>query len=229
MAQLEVLNSEQHRSLRLRSDAAPSPHFVPIVASEFPAAAACCPIFLAKNPDNGRFYAAAMFGFEPGENLIEVSTGSSPFRPLNLERSAFFASGENIAVDVSDARLSRDVGQPIFDEAGEPTEAMRRIQAAIGLLVSGEEGTQTFLRKMVELRLVEPIDISLKFDDGKDLHLEGLYTISLDAIAELDDATALSLFRQGYLQLAYCIAGSLRQIPVLAGRRNARLVDGPRG
>jgi hypothetical protein len=31
------------------------------------------------------------------------------------------------------------------------------------------------------------------------------------------------LFRKGYLLLAYTIAGSLRQIPVLANRRNERL------
>jgi hypothetical protein len=80
----------------------------------------------------------------------------------------------------------------------------------------------------VDFRLVEPIDISLKFDDGENLRLDGLYTVSLDSIAELDDSLALSLFRKGYLQLAYCIAGSLRQIPLLANRRNARLVEGAR-
>jgi hypothetical protein len=100
---------------------------------------------------------------------------------------------------------------------------MRRIQRALGLLVTGNEETERFIETLVGLRLIEPIDVSLKFDDGKKLQLDGLYTVSLDSIAELGDSDALMLFRKGYLLLAYTIAGSLRQIPVLANRRNERL------
>lgn len=226
MREPEILNSEQHRALRLRPNAFPWPHFVPIVASEFAVAATCSPILLAKDPENGRFYAAAMFGFRPGENLSTEIPGVRPaFLPLNLERQAFFATGENIAVDRDHPRISETEGEPLFDQCGEPSESMRRIQLALGLLVTGNEVTKAFIKTLVDLRLVEPIDISLKFDDGEDLRLDGLYTVSLDSIAELDDAAALSLFRNGYLQLAYCIAGSLRQIPVLAKRRNDRLVE----
>lgn len=228
MEELELLNSEQHRTLRLRSDAEPCPHFVPIVVSEFAAAATCCPIFLAKDPENGRLYAAALFGFKLGENLVADDVGASAFRPLNIERQAFFTSGENIAIDRTHVRISETNGDPLFDDSGEPTDALRRIQRALGLLVTGNEATQSFIQSLVDLRLVEPIDISLKFDDGENLHLDGLYTVSLDAIAELEDSAALSLFRKGYLQLAYCIAGTLRQISVLANRRNARLAEGTR-
>ena len=226
MRELEILNSEQHRALRLRSKAAPLPHFVPIVVSEFAVAATCCPIMLAKDPENGRFYAAAMFGFRPGENLVADHPGARPcFRPLDIERQAFFTSGENIAVDRRHPRISETEGEFLFDETGEPGESLRRIQRALGLLVTGNEATQAFIKTLVDLRLVEPIDVSLRFDDGENLRLDGLYTVSLDSIAELDDAAALLLFRNGYLQLAYCIAGSLRQIPVLANRRNDRLVE----
>ena len=79
---------------------------------------------------------------------------------------------------------------------------------------------------MVGLRLVEPIDISLQLDDGENLHLDGLYTVSLDSMGELSDSDALALFRKGYLQLAYVISASLKQIPLLAHRRNQRLAAG---
>jgi hypothetical protein len=227
MEKIEVLDSEQHRSLRLKSDGEAWPHFVPIVVSEFAAAATCCPILFAKDPENGRLYAGAMFGFRPGENLVTDDQGASPaFRPLNIERQAFFTSGENIAVDLQHSRISLISGEPLFDEAGEPTHPLKRVQKALGMLVTGNEATQAFIKTLVDLRLVEPIDISLKFDDGESLRLDGLYTVSLDAIGELDDSGALALFRKGYLQLAYCVAGSLRQIPSLANRRNARLAEG---
>jgi hypothetical protein len=227
MATLEVLNSEAHKHLRLRRSAGPVPHFVPIVALEFAIAATCCPILLCKDPETGRFYAGAMFGFKPGENLVEEVAGSAdPFRPLDIERQAFFVSGENIAIDIEHARISDSEGEPLFDETGEPSEALQRIQRALGLLVSGTEYTNALIQTFVELRLVEPIDISLRFDDGQKLELDGLYTVSLDAIADLEDTAVLSLFRKGYLQAAYAIAGSLRQIAVLASRRNQQLVGG---
>jgi hypothetical protein len=182
---------------------------------------------LAKNPENGRFYAAALFGFKPGENLLADDPGASrAFRPLDVERQAFFTSGENIAIDVEHPRISESEGAPLFDEDGEPADDLRGIQRALGLLVAGNEQTESFIQQLVDLRLVEPIDISLNFDDGEKLHLDGLYTVSLDAIAELDDDAVLSLFRNGYLQLAYTMAGSLKQIPVLAHRRNERLATG---
>lgn len=227
MANLEVVNTEAHRNLRLRPRAEPAPHFVPIVLSEFTTAAACCPIFLTKNPENGRFCVAALFGFESGENLVSDDVGAAKaFRPLDLERQGFFISGENIAVDLDHPQISRKEGQPLFDEDGEPTDTMRRIQRALGLLVTGNEETERFIGTIVDLRLIEPIDISLKFDDGKKLQLDGLYTVSLDSIAELGDSDALMLFRKGYLLPAYTIAGSLKQISVLANRRNERLAAG---
>jgi hypothetical protein len=226
MQQLEILNSEAHRHLRVRSPQA-TPHFVAIVASEFSSAATCCPILLNKSPETGRFYAGAMFGFRPGENLVSGEPGTaSGFQPLEIERQGFFVSGENIAIDVESPRFSDSEGEPLFDENGEASEPLRRIQRALGLLVAGTEETDAFIRSVLEQRLVEPIDITLSFDDGEKLHLEGLYTVSLDSIAELDDAAALSLFRRGHLQLAYTMAGSLRQIPVLANRRNERLASG---
>ena len=227
MANLEVLNTEAHRSLRLRRQSELPPHFVPIVVSEFATAAACCPILFAKNPENGRFYVGALFGFEPGENLVSADPGAHrAFRPLELERQGFFISGENIAIDLDHPQISDKEGEPLFGDDGEPTNPMRRIQQALGLLASGNEATERFIETLVDLRLIEPIDISLRFDDGKKVQLDGLYTISLDSISELSDSDALALFRKGYLLLAYTVAGSLRQIPVLANRRNERLGAG---
>lgn len=229
MADLEILNSEAHRNMRLRRIDFQPPPFVPIVLSEFPSAAACCPILLAKNQDTGQFYAGAMFGFRPGENLVSHDPGAdSGFLPLDLERQGFFTAGEEIAIDPESPRLSKIEGDPLFDQDGEPTERMKKIQRALGLLVAGVEQTGAFIKTLVDLRIVEPIDISMHFDDGESLRLDGLYTVSLDSLAELDDPTALSLFRNGYLHLAYVMAGSLQQIRVMAGRRNHRLSAGLR-
>lgn len=91
-----------------------------------------------------------------------------------------------------------------------------------GNVHSGLEQTKAFIAALANLKLIEPIDISLRFDDGERLALQGLYTVSLDRLRDLDDAAAIGLFRAGHLQLAYIMTASLKQIGRLAHIRNRR-------
>ena len=160
-----------------------------------------------------------MFGFKPGESFIDEVTSSGGFNPLALQRDGFFISGEHIAIDRGNARFSETEGEPLFEESGQPSSGLRRIQRALGQLQAGIEATSVFIRALLELKLIEPIDVELTFG-GELLTLQGLYTVSLDALRELDDAAALALLRSGRLQLAYAMSASLKQIPILAQRRN---------
>ncbi len=222
---LELLNAEDHAGLRKADLPAGGPHFVQIVAAEFAAAAATCPIFLTKNSDTGQFYAGAMFGFEPGENLLAGDgSGRRAFVPLDLERQGFFlASGGAIAIDPGHPRFATGRGKTLFERDGQPSEALRRIQHLMAQLSAGVAETDDFIQALLAQRLVEPVDVALSFDDGKSLNLAGLYTVSLDALAALQDAAALELFRRGYLQLVYAMIGSLKQVSILAHLRNERL------
>jgi hypothetical protein len=224
--QLEILNSEAHKNLRIRSDAGIAhPHFVPILLQEFAAAASSCPIFFAKSSDTGEFYAAAMFGFQPGELLVEgADRGTAAFKPLELQRQGFYISDENIAIDREHPRFAEGAAIPLFDDGG-PSSALRKIQQLLGQVHGGTEATRSFIRELLRLKLIEPIDISLKFDDGQKLTLDGLYTIGRDGLGELDDSAIISFFRNGYLQAALCVIQSLNQVSVLARRRNERLTE----
>lgn len=221
--ELELLDLEAHRTLRVRTSGLETPHFVQVVAAEFSTAATRCPILLTKSAETGQFYTGAMYGFRPGENLLQETAGPAPYRPLDLERQGFFISGENIAIDRENPRFSDREGQPLFEADGTPAERLRQVQKILGQLKNGVEETDRFIQAMLEHRLIEPIDISLRFDDGETITLQGLYTISLDSLGELDDGAALALFRRGYLQLAYCMVDSLKQVSALAHLRNHRL------
>ena len=222
---LELLNARHHAGLRLSNVPAGGPHFVQVVASEFVAAAAVCPIFLTKNAETGRFYAGAMFGFEPGENLLRLDgAGRPPFTPLDLERAGFFIAPDGaVAIDPAHARFAAPLGAPLFEADDQPSPALRRIQHALAQLNVGVPETDAFIQTLVDARLVEPIDLDLSFDDGQTLSLAGLYTVSLDALGELEDAAVLDLFRRGYLQLIYAMNGSLRQVSSLAKLRNDKI------
>ena len=52
----------------------------------------------------------------------------------------------------------------------------------------------------------------------------GLYTIDAGALGALNDATVVELHRRGYLRLIDFMIASLKQLPVLTSRKNARLL-----
>lgn len=221
--QLERLNAQDHGNLRLGGLAGPGPHFVQVVAAEFTTAAAVCPLFLTKNADTGQFYAGAMFGFEPGENLLD-ETSRALFSPLDLERQGFFVTADDlVAIDPRHPRFGGSGGVGLFEADGEPSQALRRVQQAMTRLRSGLAETDTFIQALLARGLVEPVDVDLSFDDGRTLSLNGLYTVSLDRLGELDEAMVLDLFRLGHLQLIYAMAGSLKQVSRLAARRNDQI------
>jgi hypothetical protein len=225
MPRYEPLNPQDHGHLRLGPRSGTDPHFVQIVASEFAAAAASSPILLTKDPEKGSFYAGAMLGFKPGEPALKNAAERGGFEPLSLQREGFFTTGESIVIDRDCLRFSESEGDPLFDESQQPSTRLRQMQRLLGQLHAGLEATNAFIQAVVALRAVEPIDISLGFDDGEKLSLQGLYTVSLDSLHALDDTQAVRLFRAGHLQLAYIMAGSLNQIGVLARLRNQRLSD----
>jgi hypothetical protein len=223
MPTIELLEPNRHAHLRLRERAADDAHFVQIVAGEFASAASCCPILFTKDASDGAFYAGAMYGFKPGENLLGDAVERSVFEPLMLRRDGFFISDRSIAIDRDNARFSESEGELLFDDGRQPADALRAIQRTLGELHHGIEQTKAFIAALLELKLIESIEISLSFDNGERLTLQGLYTVSLDKLRELDDAAVVGLFRAGHLHLAITMANSLRQIARLAKLRNRRL------
>ncbi len=220
MPTLELLDPQQHGHLRLRASGGDTPHFVQIFAGEFAAAATCCPVLFTKEATTGSFYAGALFGFKPGENLLGSSEERGGFEPLMLRRDGFFISGQSIAIDRAHARFSESDGEPLFDGAQQPADALRAVQRMLGEIHGGMEQTKAFIAALAELKLIEPIEVSLTFGQGERVTLQGLYTVSLDRLRAVDDAAAVRMFRAGHLQLAYIMSASLKHIPRLARLRN---------
>ena len=222
--ELVALNTETHRHARMHPVGGIHPHCIQVVLGELTQAATCCPLFFVKDPETGQFNLVALFGFRAGELLIEgAETGQAPFVPLEIVRQGFYAVGDTIALDQAHPRFAPGGSIPLFDAMGEPTDETRLIQRTIGALIQGKAATRAFIDAMVQLRVIEPIALTLNFDDGEKFNLMDLYTISLDALNDLDDSTIVRLFRDGSLAAALCIQGSVRQVGVLAQRRNNAL------
>nr|WP_279590121.1 SapC family protein [Rhizomicrobium palustre] len=217
------MNNQSHRDLRVMALVSDERNFVAVVAGEFPHLAPHYPIFFSKDSETGAFYCGAMLGFDEGENLF-VAEGRNVYRPLNLQRGPFFVAGSDIAIDLDSPKVGS--GELLFDESGAPSVYLKSIMALFRDLVPGMEQTRIFIEVLLGLKLIEPIDINLSFDDGTRRSLAGLYTINQEALRDLADADVLMLFRRGYLHLIYLMISSLAQVKFLAQRKNTALRAG---
>ena len=227
MPNIALLNSQTHRTLCVQPGASArygdNQRFVPVILGEFPHLAVHYPILLTKDQDTGQFFAGAMLGFDEGENLFLDARGMESYRPLNLQRGPFFTAGNDLAIDLDSPRID-EAGKPLFTESGEPTQYLQSIMALFRDLKPGLEVTKTFVQTLSSLKLIEPIDVDLAFDDGSQRTLTGLYTINQAALRALPDTGVIDLFRRDYLQLIYLMIASLKQVPVLARRKNSALL-----
>jgi len=227
MPNIVLLNSQTHRTLCVQAGASSrygdNQRFVPVILGEFAHLAVHYPILLTKDQDTGQFFIGAMLGFDEGENLFLDARGMETYRPLNLQRGPFFTAGNDLAIDLDSPRID-EAGKPLFTESGEPTQYLQSIMALFRDLKPGLEVTKTFVQTLSSLKLIEPIDVDLAFDDGSQRTLTGLYTINQAALRALPDAGVIDLFRRDYLQLIYLMIASLKQVPVLARRKNSALL-----
>jgi hypothetical protein len=229
MTQIVPLNKETHRALivdgRASATYGDNTRFVRVVVKEFPQLLVHYPILFSKHPQTGEFYCGAMLGIDEGENLFlrEWAAGEM-YRPLGLQRGPFYAHGPDLAIDLDDPRVGAEGGKPLFTEQGQPTRYLQSIIWAFQDLSPGLEMTQLFITRLLELKLIESVDVEVEFDDGTSRQCVGLYTINQDALARLPDEVVVELFRRGYLRLIHYMLASLKQVPVLARKKNALLL-----
>ena len=229
MTNIVVLNNQIHRNLRVKAGASAvhgdNQRFVQVPVTEVPSLVVHYPLLFSKDADTGAFFLGAMLGFDQGENLFlsEDGKGQDSYRPLNLQRMPFYVSGSDLAIDLDHSRVSATEGEPLFKEDGEPTPYLQGVVGAFRELRPGFEMTKVFIETLMKHKLIESIVVDVAFDDGTKRQLNGLYTIDRTVLKDLPDAVVVDLFRRGYLLLIYMIIASLKQIPVLAQKKNRRL------
>jgi hypothetical protein len=234
MTQIVLLSKETHRSLKVdgRASAAygDDRHFVQVTVNEFPLLVVHYPLFFSKDPDTGALYCGVMLGFKEGENLFLREWEEREFyRPLILQRGPFYAQGPELAIDLDHPRVGAESGKPLFTEYGQPTRYLQSIIWAFQDLKPGIDTSKFFVTRLLELNLIEPVDIDVEFEDGSTHKCLGLYTVNQETLSRLPDEVVVELFRRGYLRLIHLMIASLKQFPVLARKKNGRLLDATRG
>jgi hypothetical protein len=230
MTQIVPLNKEFHRTLKVdgRASAAygDNRRFVQVIVNEFPHLVVRYPILFSKDGNTGQFYCGALLGFDEGENLfLDEWTEREFYRPLALQRAPFYTHGSELAIDLDHPRVGAAGGKALFDEFGRPSRYLQSIIWAFQDLKPGIEVTKVFIARLLELNLIEPIDIEVEFDDGTMRNCEGLYTVNQEVLSRLADAVVVELFRRGYMRLIDLMIASLKQIALMARKKNTRLLQ----
>lgn len=234
MTRIVPLNKETHKSLKVDGRAAAAygdnQHFTHVIVNEFPQLVVHYPILFSKDRNTGEFYCGAMLGFDEGENLfLEEWRDLQFYRPLGLQRVPFYAQGPDVAIDLDHPRVGVEGGTALFTEHGQPSRYLQRIIWAFQDLAPGVEVTKHFIKRLLELNLIEPVDLEAEFDDGRIINCDGLYTVNQDTLMRLPDEAVVELFRRGYMRLIHYMIGSLKQFAVLARKKNGRILKATEG
>jgi SapC protein len=231
---LVELSREEHSELKidpgLAEASAARQHLIPIVASEFRKAATQYPIVFAKNPETGRFAPYVLNGLEPEENLFWSGTKMDvAYVPLNIRRRPFFvgtddtSSGANVlCIDIESSCLTASGQKSIVDADGSDSSYLKEILSFVGQLVDGQKLTSSFINTALSLDLLCPIALDIVLEDGKPLHVEGLYSIDEDRFRSLDKDKVARLWNEGLMDLIYSVIISTGQIFNLIRLRNER-------
>jgi hypothetical protein len=233
---LVELSRQQHSELKidpgLAEASAAKQHLIPIVASEFRKAATQYPIVFAKHPETGRFGPYVLNGLEPEENLFwSGTTMDVSYVPLNIRRRPFFvgmadtSSGANdnvLCIDIESSCITASGQQSIVDADGSDSPYLKEILSFVGQLVRGQKQTSNFIATALSLDLLCPIVLDIVLEDGKPLHVDGLYSIDEDRFRALDKDRVEQLWNEGLLELIYSVIISTGQIFNLIRLRNER-------
>jgi len=233
---LVELSRAEHSALKINPDLAEASaarqHLIPVVASEFRKAAIQYPIVFAKHPETGRFGAYVLNGLEPEENLFWTGTKmDAAYVPLNIRRRPFFvgtadpssAANDNVlCIDIDSSCITASGEKSIVDADGSDSPYLKEILSIVRKLVDGQKHTDSFINTALSLDLLCPIVLDIVLEDGKPLHVEGLYSIDEDRFRALDKESIEILWNKGLMDLIYSVIISTGQIFNLIRLRNER-------
>jgi hypothetical protein len=169
---------------------------------------------------------------EPEENLFWSGTKMDvSYVPLNIRRRPFLvgmagtSGGANdnvLCIDVESSCITASGPKSIVDADGSDSPYLKEILSIVGQLAHGQKQTSSFIDTALSLDLLCPIVLDIVLEDGKQLHVQGLYGIDEDRFRSLDKDRVEKLWNGGLMELIYSVIISTGQIFNLIRLRNER-------
>jgi hypothetical protein len=235
MPKLETLDRTAHRNLRVEEETAFAAckdiSMCTVGLKEIARLIVEYPVVFTRNGEAGEYVCVALFGCEPSENLFwQDGRWNSVTIPLNIGRLPFDVSiAENprgsagqkelvSCIDVENAAVQSERGEPLFDASGADTPYLRHKLAKLAEIIEDERKCREFTAFAARLELIRPFQLELKVQGAQPRKISGLYTIDESKLRALDGATLADLNSRGYLHAMHAMLSSLGQLQILARR-----------
>ncbi|BCO20128.1 SapC family protein [Alteromonas sp. McT4-15] len=214
------LDKEKHKDLKIAVTSsfsfAKGTHLAAASIREFAQLASTMPLVFIEDTKAKRHHVVTMLGLEQGQNLFLTGDNwKGPHVPMNILRYPFDVrpDGDKLGVFIDEnTELASDEGQPLFTAEGEASEFLANRQKFLSDLANSEMLTQRFVDKVVELDLLDPIQIRLTYQDGKQRNVTGMMSINEKKLLELPDDQVLELHKAGFLGALYAVMMSIGQL-----------------
>jgi len=232
MSKIVELNSTAHRTYKILPDSAyqfaANQQVMLIKYPEIAPSAANFPVFLTRDPNNGRLVFSALMSFESQQNLmIKNKQWIASYQPvcmrtypLFLMRSVADKTKLTIGVNEENPHVCTDNGNALFDKHGEPSEMLIGIQKLLETDLKNEADTQSFVNVLEAHNLLRKVDMVVATSTNSTFKIAGLHTIDEDVLRTLDTDNVISLNQQGYLQQIHALLFSIYQINGLIRKHN---------
>lgn len=224
MANMQILDKDKHRQLKLNSERLFSDsgqsHVVQITVFELAKVAAEYPIAFIKDRNTGQFHLVALLGLQPKENLfIRDGQWIGSYIPLQFKASPFVFSTHPqddskhlLCVDLDSELISESSGEALFDADGNQTKLLVDKSEYLSQIMEQSATTQKFINVLIEKELLSPQSLSIKQDNGEEYSLTGLYAINETNLNELSTDSYQNLRQLGFVSPIYACLFSLSRV-----------------
>jgi hypothetical protein len=198
---------------------------VPLMAVEFPQAAPEYAIVFAKNGDS--VVPVVILGARRGENLYiqEDDSWTAKYLPAFIRRYPFVFSpsedGKTFTLCVDEAFQGLNYqgrGQALFTDEGKHTPYVDNVLKFLQEYRTQFLRTQAFGKKLVDLKLLEPMQAQFTLASGEKMSLGGFFAVDRKALKALSGETLSQLAATDELELIYLHLQSMRNFTEVKDR-----------
>jgi hypothetical protein len=198
---------------------------VPLMAVEFPAAAAEYAVVFAGNQEG--VMPAVILGMRESENLYLGPLGGwqAKYVPAFLRRYPFVFSsndgGKNFVLCI-DERFpgfnQEGRGEKLFDGDGKPSAYVQNVLKFLQSYQMEFQRTQAFCKRLRELNLLEPMRAQVTLESGERMALAGFMAVNRARLKTLPGETLAEMARSDELELLYAHLHSMRNFAAMRER-----------
>jgi SapC protein len=198
---------------------------VPLVAAEFPEACAEYAIVFAGEGDN--LMPVVILGARQNENLYLTEDGGWQVKyiPAFVRRYPFvFSSVKDsntytLCVDEAFQGLNfRGRGRALFTDEGKPTPFVQSVLNFLQEYTAQATRTQAFCKKLVELKILQPMQAEFTLTTGEKTALKGFMAVDRKKLRELSGDALAEMVKTDELELLYLHLQSLRNFMAVKDR-----------